>query len=568
MSLVDIGECFLIRSLSVMRKIITLLILVFVSKPLFCATALWNDTHQNLIQADIAILNGTIIDGSGQNRYRADIAIFQDKIVYIGNEAKIEAPKVIESHGLVVSPGFIDSHSHVDYRIKKASHRLNESSLTQGITTIVFGADGEYSPNTLRTLLATFDEQGVGTNVGFYVGHNGIRESVMKNSKLNKPSTDELTAMVTLVKEGMKLGAVGFSTGLMYEPGRYSETEEVVALTKAVVPFGGIYDSHVRDPINQLVESDLEVISIARQAKVAAKIAHLKTVCLQNKNKSFEIIEMIKQARSEGLNIVSDQYPYDGAKTYYLESLITLTQQQLRQEIDIKTVLRDPNFRGLIQSQSENGIDGGFSWLQTVGYSCIRITQSEDYPELVGAYLSEIAKNRNIANFALLTDLIINAKKPVQVTLAGIQEQEVQQVLVQPWNMIVSDGRYIDGDSSFESHPRSTGTFPRILGHYVRELKLLTLEEAVKKMTSQPADFLGFTGRGRLQAGNYADITIFDPKRIKDRSTYSDPLQFSVGVKYVLVNGQVAINNGDVTGITGGSIIHREKATQPNIARY
>lgn len=546
-------------------KIVTCLIMTLKIGMLTLLSSRFGYSQSQAIDADIAILNGTVIDGSGTPGFKANVAIRHGKIVYLGNGVNINAAKLIEAQGLVVSPGFIDGHSHVDYKIKEARYRLNESALTQGITTIIFGADGEYSPTTIEGLLATFSKQGVGTNVGFYVGHNGIREEVMQDHQLAKPSTEELAAMVALVKKGMQLGAVGFSTGLMYEPGRYSDTDEVVALTKAIVEFGGIYDSHVRDPINGLIESDREVIIIAKRAKVAAKIAHLKAVCLQNKDKSTEVINMVNQARLSGLNIVSDQYPYDGAKTFYLASLINLSEQQRQQEVNIKSALRDPVFKEQLQKQSEWGLNGRFSWLQTVGYSCIRITQSDDFPELVGLYLSEIAASKKIPDFELLTQLLLSADKPIQVTLGGIQEKEVQQVLVQPWNMIVSDGRYIHVNSSLGSHPRSTGTFPRILGHYVRDLQLLTLEQAIQKMTSQPADFLGLVRRGRLKVGNYADITIFNPLEIKDKSSYSDPLAYSVGVQYVLVNGQLAILNGNITGSANGTIVRRIEPTSPNL---
>ncbi len=546
-----------------MKKIATFKTFFFTSFLLL--TACSSGLHDGATIADLVILNGTIIDGSNTPPYIGSVAVKDDKIVFVGKEFSGKAKHVIDASGLVVSPGFIDSHSHTDYKIKQPEYRLNESSITQGITTVVVGADGEYSPEQLRKMIKTFQHQGVATNVGFYVGHNGIRRAEMVDPSVAIPSQQELNRMVDSVIEGMNLGAVGFSTGLMYEPGRYSQTSEIIELTKAVNKFGGIYDSHVRDPINDLIRSDLEVIDIAREAKVAAKIAHVKAVCLQNNGASKAIVEMINRARSSGLNIVTDQYPYDGAKTYYLHYLINLTQEQRLQDLDIKRSLLDPVLRKQLQAQSEAGINGGFSWLQTVGYSCIRITKSEDFPELVGQYLSKIAISRKQTNFDLLAHLLVESNTPIQVTLAGVDEQDVQNILVQPWNMIVSDGRYVNKASDNYRHPRSTGTFPKVLGHYVRDLQLLTLHQAIIKMTSQPADFLGLKGRGILRLNSFADIVIFDPNLIKDKSTYSNPKAYSEGIKYVLVNGRITLEQGAVTGHAEGRVLRREKKTKARL---
>jgi N-acyl-D-amino-acid deacylase len=520
-------------------------------------------TESHSLTADVAILHGTIVDGTGKPDYQGDIAITDDRIIYIGNNRKIEAKQVINAKGLIVSPGFIDGHSHVEQKIPQDEYKLNESSLTQGISTIIFGADGELSPKTIAGYLAKFKEQGIGTNVGFYVGHNGIREDVMRGHQRRAPSSDEMTLMKQQVYDGMKMGAVGFSTGLMYEPGIYSKTGEVIDLAKAIVPFGGIYDSHVRNPINALVESDQEVITIAKSAGVAGKIAHLKAVCLQNKGKSADIISMVEQARIDNFNIVSDQYPYDGAKTVFLDELIERLPSHKKSYTTVAEALLVPKINRELQDLSENGINDGFAWLKVVGYSCIRITKSDDFPELVGQYLSQIATAKNISGFALLTELITSASGTIQVTLGGIDEGEVQTVMQQPWNMIVSDGRYLNENSSLENHPRSTGTFPRILGRYVRELKVLTLVQAIKKMTSQPAEFLGLVDRGYLGVNAIADITIFDAKRIIDRSSYIEPLTYAVGIKHLLVSGEFAIRDGKITGRAPGKIVRREKPTSP-----
>jgi N-acyl-D-amino-acid deacylase len=518
-------------------------------------------TKNRVITADVAILSGTIVDGTGKHRYQSNIAIKDNRIIYIGNNRHINAKQVIDAEGLIVSPGFIDGHSHVNRKIDQYENRLNESSLAQGISTVVFGADGEFSPETIADYLAIFAKQGVGTNVGFYVGHNGIRENVMGKSQRRAPTSPELTLMQQQVTDGMKMGAVGLSTGLMYEPGVYSKTNEIISLTRSIAPFGGIYDSHVRDPVNDLVASDQEVITISKAAGVAGKIGHLKAVCLHNKGKSADIVSLVEQARAEKFNIVSDQYPYDGAKTVYLETLIKSLPVHKNNYASIADALLNPQVNSELQQLSEHGINGGFSWLKVAKYSCIRITKSDDFPELVGQYLSQIATHKNISGFALLTELITTSSQPIQVTLGGVDEGEVQTIMQQPWNMIVSDGEYINQQSSLRNHPRSTGTFPRILGHYVRDLQLLSLEQAIKKMTSQPADFLGLVDRGRLKVNAIADITIFDAKRIADLSSYVEPLTYATGIEHLLVNGKFAIIDSQITGTAAGVIVHREKPT-------
>lgn len=513
--------------------------------------------------ADVAILNGQVVDGNGGPRYVADVAISDGRISYIGRGPAIAAREIIDAAGMVVAPGFVDGHSHSGEYIVDFPNRLNESALSQGVTTIVFGADGMFAPDQLQSMLDRYRAQGTGTNVAFYVGHNGIRKAVMGSDQQRAATADELAQMQDLVREGMEMGAVGFSTGLMYYPGMYADTAEVVALTRPVADYGGIYDSHVRDPVGDLLGSDREVITVATEAGVAAKIAHLKAVCLDNAGASSEVIGLVNAARAAGRNIVSDQYPYDGAKTVFLRELFLPKDLPLEA---LKAALRDPVARAEIRDHSENGIDGGFSWLATTGYACIRVTSSPDYPEYTGLYLQEIARQRNSNGFDIIADMLLGGQSEIRLTLGGIDEADVRAFLVQPWNMIASDGKYINALSSLDQHPRSTGTFPRVLGHYVRELALIGLEEAVRKMSSQPADFLGLADRGRLEVGKSADVVIFDPDAIAATSTWESPLSYARGVRHVLVNGQVAVKNGVVNGTPAGILLRRSVPTPATLS--
>ncbi|MGH9322417.1 MAG: N-acyl-D-amino-acid deacylase family protein [Vicinamibacteria bacterium] len=503
-------------------------------------------------QFDVVLTGGTVVDGNGGPGFVADVGIRDGKIARIGDLKGGSAAERVDVSGLVVAPGFIDVHSHTAEAIAENDKRWNEGILRMGVTTIVGGPDGGFEPARIRELLAAYEKQGIGTNVAFYVGHNGIRSAVMKDSQRRPPSAEELSAMKSLVREGMELGAVGLSTGLMYEPGLFSETEELVELAREVKPFGGLFESHVRNPGHDLLGSDREVIDVARRAGIPGRIAHEKAVGLENKGLIAEVVKLVEAARAEGLDITTDQYPYDGAATARLEEIIVVPEEMASEgELDLRAALRDPVKRRVLRKTSEQGIDGGFAWLKATGYSHMRITSAPGAPELVGRYLSELAEERKQTGFDLVSELIIESEGPIGITLGAIAEEDVQALLVQSWNMIASDGGYPGGDPG-EGHPRSAGTFPRVLGHYVRELEVLGLEDAVRKMTSLPASNIGLRDRGRLAEGAAADLVVFDPETILDRSTWEEPHRYSEGIRHALVNGVFAIRNEALTGATSG----------------
>ena len=507
---------------------------------------------------DIIIRGGTVIDGTGADGRVTDVGISGNRITWIGPTEGAVAGDTIDAAGLVVAPGFIDVHSHTPPALVTPERRFNEGVVRQGVTTVVGGPDGGFSPSDIRELTAQWEQNGIGTNIAFYVGHNAIRAEVMEREQ--RPPTDaEIEAMKMLVREGMELGAVGFSTGLMYEPGMFSTTAEVVELAAEAAPFDGIYDSHVRSPVHELVASDLEAIEVGRRAGILAKIGHLKAVGLHNEGRIAEVISLVEEAHANGREVVSDQYPYDGAATSTLANIIVFPNVSRGDpRPDVKAALRNRNTRAGLKETSENGIDGGFAWLKATGYSSMRITSSTDYPELVDQYLSEIAEQRGIDPFDLVSELILGAEAPVGITLGAIKEHDVRQLMVQPWNMIASDGAYSDGETP-RGHPRSTGTFPRVLGRYVREWNVLTLEQAVYKMTGLPAKTVGLADRGRLEEGLAADVTVFDPATVIDRSTWDEPHLFSVGIEHVIVNGVSVLRDAEMTGEASGQVLTRER---------
>ena len=515
---------------------------------------------------DLLIQGGILVDGSGEESSQMNVGVQGGRIAWIGEDG-VQAADTLDATGFVVAPGFIDVHSHTVPALLERQMHMNEGVLRQGVTTVVGGPDGGFGPEMIRTVIEALGNNGSGTNVAAYIGHNAIRESVMGESQQRTPTPSEIDVMRAQVREGMELGAVGFSTGLMYEPGMFSETSEVVELAREVAAFGGIYDSHVRNPVHAFVESDQEVVAISEGAGISGKIGHLKAVGLHNEGRINDVIDLVESARSRGVEIVSDQYPYDGAATSSLMGIIVIPSSMtdlgsLRTfgPVDseaaarLRSMLVDPSRRTQLKEASENGIDGGFAWLKATGYTSMRIVSSTDYPELVGAYLSELAEEGQDP-FDEVMDLIAGASTPVNITLGAITEEDVRTLMVQPWNMIASDGAYADGSEAGRGHPRGAGTFARFLGHYVREEGVLPLEEAIRKITSLPADFLGLTDRGRIEEGYAADLSIFNAETIIDRSDWDYPQRFAEGIVHVLVNGTPVLRDGNLTGQTPGAFL-------------
>jgi N-acyl-D-aspartate/D-glutamate deacylase len=525
--------------------------------------------------ADIVLEGGKITDGSGALAFTGDVAISGDRIIFVGADYRGTSKEAVDASGMVVAPGFIDAHNHSYLALVDPEKGANEPYIRQGVTTIVGGPDGFASPKLIREYIAAYEAGGIGTNVAFYVGHNAIRREVV-GLEHRGATRDEILRMKALVREGMELGAVGLSTGLMYEPGMWSDTDEVVALAREAAAHGGIYDSHVRNPVFDLIKSDAEAIEIGRRAGTGAKLGHLKVVGLHNRGIVGQVISLVNAARSSGQKVVADQYPYDGAATTYLHNIILmpeeleaeleeLTANRSAREADsarmafIRARLNDRALLPQLRALSENGRDGGFSWIKAVGYTSIRIVHSEDFPELAGVHLSELAGKNAVSGFETLTDLVRRAEHPILATLGSIAEADVQALLVQPWTMISSDGAWLaESETPNGGHPRSTGSFPRVLGRYVRELGLLDLPTAIHKMTALPAGFLGLHDRGLLAEGMKADIVIFDEATITDRSTWANPTLYATGVRDVLVNGVWVLKDGKLTAHRPGQFVKRQ----------
>lgn len=515
---------------------------------------------------DLLIRGGTVVDGTGAPRRRADVAISNGQIVAIGRQLSVTPRAQIDAAGLVVAPGFIDSHNHSAITLTTEEGSLNKAFVQQGVTTVVVGADGEQSPDRMETLVASYSKRGIATNIAFYVGHNGVRQAVLGDDQDRAPTPEELARMQALVRKGMEMGAVGFASGLMYTPGLFAETDEVVALAKAAAPYGAVYETHVRDPHRALLQSNWEAINIGRQAGIPVQLTHLTTPGKQHRGLMRNVIEQIEDARRDGITVVADQYPYNAVATTTAWALLGLPEElKLKTREDIRAALRDADKRALIRRETLTGGKSGFSQFKASGPSSILILSCPGCADQEDRFLVEAAAARRLDGFDALVALLLEASDDIVVSLGGFYEEDVQRLMVQPWTMIASDGYIPDivfGAGFGTAHPRSTGTFPRVLGRYVRELRLLTLEDAVRKMTSAPADFLGLEGRGRVRVGAVADLTIFDPKTVADASTWKQPLTPPRGIMHVLVAGKPVLRDGASTGERPGTFVRKSPASK------
>lgn len=509
------------------------------------------------------IVGGLVVDGTGSPRRQLDVVVKDGVIAALGTGPDRTAKAVIDATGMIVSPGFIDAHNHsVPQAIEPPLH-LDETFIRQGVTTIVGGPDGEFSPNMMRQLLAAYGGNGLGPNVALYVGHNGIRTEVMGHAQDRAPTSRELSEMRMRVREGMQIGAVGFSTGLMYSPGLFSALDEVVAMAKEAASFGGIYESHVRDPHRALLQSNWEAIEIARQAGLPLSLTHLTTPGMHHRGLMKEVIRQINAARNEGVEVVADQYPYHAVAVAPLHAILKYPADLgVRSLQDAKAALSEPQRREMIRRETLTGGAEGYSGFKSSGASSVLILVCPGRERCEDRFLAELAAESQQDGFDTAVELILDVEGEITVSLGGFYEEDVRLLMAQPWTMIASDGA-IPGQRSFpHAHPRYTCTFPRVLGYYVRELRLLTLEDAIRKMTSAPADFLGLEGRGRVRVGDSADLVIFDADSVAGPSTWKSPLTPPRGISAVVVNGVPVLQDGCITGETPGRFLKRGGGSQ------
>jgi N-acyl-D-aspartate/D-glutamate deacylase len=490
---------------------------------------------------DVLIRGGTVIDGTGAPGFAADVGVLGGRIIAVsrGGLDPSEAETVIDASGQVVTPGFIDNHAHVQQSI--ADYPLAENFLRQGITTIVASLHSGGQPWPFEDFASGLE---MAPNVGFFAGHSWTRRRVMGMDN-RAPTPEELEEMKALVDQSMREGALGLSTGLLYVPANFAETEEVIELAKVAAAHGGIYVSHMRNEASGLLESVAEVIRIADEAGIPAQINHHKAAGAAQWGRSAESLAMIDSANAAGLTVTHDLYPYTASST---GSSILFPQWALAGGSEaFAERVADPETRDRMEEDMRfifmtDRTGGDISRIQ------FRVLGSDE--SYNGKTLADYATDRGLPN-----DLETGIDLAIELQLKGgfsaiyhaMDEDDVIRIMQHPLAMIETDGDAVGYGIGYP-HPRSYGAFPRVLARYVRELGVITLEEAVKKMTSMPARWLGRQDMGFIAEGMRADVAVFDPDVITDRATYADPHQYSVGITDLLVNGVPVILDGGITG--------------------
>lgn len=498
---------------------------------------------------DILIVKGTVYDGQNQPPTQKDIGIRDGKIVAIGDLEGQKSRKTILAEGLAVAPGFIDMHTHLEPLLEMP---LAESLVRQGVTFALGGPDGG-GPWPFDSYLDSLEKIDLGLNVGYLIGHNTIRREIMGNED-RAPESAELDSLKSYVHQAMDAGAFGISTGLKYLPGTFAKLDEIVTLSQVVAAEGGIYTSHLREEGLGLIDAVQEAIQISKEANIPVVLTHHKAIGIKMWGQSSRTLALVDSARAVGLDIMMDQYPYAASHTG-ISVLIpswALEGDQFEERIS-NPALKDSIKAGIIFNILN---DRGGSDLRRIQFS--RVSWKK---ELEGKTLQDwLAMEGMEATIENGAELVIQAQLNggTGTIYHAMDENDVENIMQHPQTMIGSDGRLsIPGEG--HPHPRAYGTFPRVLGHYSREKGVLDLHTAIHKMTGLSAERLGLKGRGKIQEGNFADIVIFDPQTIKDKSTFTDPHQYPEGIPFVIVNGQVAVEDDRFLGRGFGQVIRKNQ---------
>jgi len=525
---------------------------------------------------DILIKNGLVLDGLGAEGVNKDIGIIGEKIVVMGKIDHASADLEIDASNLIISPGFIDIHTHTDTELLVDPRGM--SKIMQGVTTEVSGNCG-YSPfpltqqdakeqsdnlkkrydldhrwNDINGFLGALEKNKISINYATFTGHGSLRGYCVGKNDV-APSSEQMKEMKRIIEKTMKEGSFGLSSGLEYAPGSYAKTEELIALSKIVAQNGGIYNTHMRNEDDRVLEAIDEAIRICRQAQVSLEIAHLKACNEANWGKVDKMLEMLDNANKEGLAVKADRYPYVAYGTG-LSTFLPLWSRQGNTD-EIVARLEDKKQISKIHDYAQGRGKRIGGWDRVMISSC----GNEKNKHYEGMNIKECALESGMEEIEFIRHLLIDERLKTGIVGFAMNEQNLCKVLSSPYVMIGSDGNAVAPNGKLgtgKPHPRYYGTFTRVLGKYSREERCINFATAIKKMTSMPAEKLGLKNRGILKTGNYADITIFNPKTIIDKATFTDPHQTARGIEYVMVNGQLAINKGAHTDIRSGRILRHQ----------
>ena len=504
---------------------------------------------------DVVIRNARVIDGSGNPWFRADVAVRDGRIAAVGRFDASGSRRTIDAAGKILAPGFIDVHTHIEGGIERNPGAGN--FLFDGVTTVITGNCGGSELN-LDAWFNKLEHLGSGINVGSLVGHNTIRREVM-GTAARFATSDEITRMQALVEHAMRDGAVGFSTGLEYVPGVYSNAEEVVALAKGAARYGGVYTSHMRDEGTHELEAITEAVNVGKQAGMPVEISHLKIDRRRIWGASDQSLALLEKYRSEGVDVVADQYPYDRAST---NLGIRLPAWSLA-DGKLKERLADAATRRRIAAEMTQDLAA----MGEADYSFATVARFVPHPEYEGKTISEISalKGRppgRDGDIETIFDLMNAGGAAMIYHLMG--EEDIERIMRWPWTAVASDGGVVEPGVG-SPHPRSYGTNARVIAEYVRARNVLRLEDAIRRMTSLPARTFGLRDRGEIREGMAADLVLFNPALVQDKATYTRPHQHSQGFELVLVNGKTVVEGGRLTGARRGRVLrHSSVSTGKN----
>jgi N-acyl-D-aspartate/D-glutamate deacylase len=493
-------------------------------------------------RVDILIRGGTVVDGSGAPRRRADVGVTADRIAFIGEAtaSRVTAARTIDATGLIVAPGFIDPHTHTQADLSSPERHANLAYLMQGVTTVITNNDGGGSIEIGRTLDG-WRKGGIGTNAAVYIGQGSVRGAVLGMSA-SAPTPAQIDSMRAIVARGMDQGAIGMSTGLYYAPGSYASTDEVIELAKVAAAKRGLYDSHLRDESSYtigLVGAVNEAIRIGREAHLPIHISHIKALGTDVWGQSDSVIGIIRKARASGVDVTADQYPYTASGTSLGASLLPRWAEAGGRD-SLRARANDPATRARLVAEMEANLK------RRNGAHSLLISSTRD-TSLLGKRLDEIARRRNTTPVEAALAIILTADPGV--ASFNMNEADIENFMKQDFVVTGSDGS--------DGHPRKYGTFPKLFREYVEAKHVLTLERAVQRSSAETADILGLKDRGRIAPGAFADVVVFDESTFADRSTYEQPTLLAVGVRYLLVNGTPTIEEGRFANVFAGRVLTR-----------
>ena len=523
---------------------------------------------------DLAVKNGYVLDGTGNPWFRADIEVRNGKIAKVGHLIQ-NADTLLNARGLTVCPGFIDMHSHSDDAL--LINPRAESKIRQGVTTEVIGNCGDSGApinetirkemektaaplisagvkidySTLQEYAGKLERQGISVNAAPLIGHGNLRKMAVGYEN-RPPTTKELERMKNILAGAMRQGAFGISTGLIYPPGSYSKTAEIIELAKVASSFGGIYTSHIRGEGETLLKAVKEAITVGERVKIPVEISHHKAGGRKNWGKVKQTTQMIEEARARGIDVTCDVYPYV-ASSFGLVNMLPQWAHEGGPERIIQR-LKDPRIKKRMRRDMLKGSLSSAHWDKTMIAHCPRKREYQ------GRFVRDIARARREDPFEFAFELLIDEELAVGVVRFGMCEDDVEHVIRYPGAMIGSDGSALARYGPLgkgHPHPRNFGTFPRVLGHHARRRGIITLPDAVRKMTSLPAQKLGLRNRGVIRPSAWADLVVFNPRKVIDVATYANPKRYPRGIEHVVVNGVLTLSKGKHTGAMAGKVLKR-----------